>query len=187
MIELLDKTSSLKFVLLLMIVFSVFNLHVFPSYQDKINEIAGKEAKVLDTRIDYSLAEVDLVFADMGVIGRDFYKSTVIPVDMIYPIIYGSFFILLLTYLLKKITATDSKLMFLSFLPVFVVLFDYWENINILNLLDTYPNLNPQDVIQGELITKLKWLSAFISIFLVLTLSIIIISRRFREIVRPLN
>ena len=187
MIELLNKITNFRLVLLLMLTFSVFSAYLLPSYQDKMNQIAGKEAVVLDTRINYSLADVNVVFTDMGVIGRDFYKSTIIPVDMVYPIIYGLFLIILLLFLLKKITVIDSKLMFLSLVPIFAVLFDYWENINILNLLATYPNLNPQDVVHGELITRLKWSFASISILLVLALSIIVASKKIRTVARLLK
>ncbi len=185
MINLLNKTTSLKIIFVLLILFVGFNGYIFPSYQNQMNEIAGKSVEVLDTRMAYTLEEVNAMFNDLGASGRSLYKFIITPIDMIYPIVYGLFLIFLLTFLLKKITASDSKLILLSLLPMSIVLFDYLENFNTLNLLKNYPDLSQTSVFYGDLVTKIKWYCAYASLSLVLILTIIVISQKFKQIFLP--
>ena len=100
-------------------------------------------------------------------------------VDMIYPIVYGVFFVLLLASLLKKLFSKKSKIIFLSFLPLIGVLFDYLENFNTLKLLNKFPNITPEQVDYGSQMTQIKWVFLIMSILLVFALAITIPVQRF--------
>ncbi len=91
MLTLLQRTSNWKFILPLFVLFRGVSFYVFPTYQAKMNKVAGVEIQPLDTRFSYILAEVTNDFEKLGAKGRDLYKLIVDRIDMIYPIIYGVF------------------------------------------------------------------------------------------------
>ena len=178
MIKILQSTSTWKYILPLFILFCGVTFYIFPKYQSQLREIAGEEVKPLDTRFSYTLEEVVSDFEKLGVEGRHVYQFIVGRIDMIFPVIYGLFFILTLAYLLKKITPPHSKWMLIALLPVLGMLFDYLENFNTLSLLKNYPDLSAQGVAWGEQMTRLKHGFLFLSIGLILFLAIGVVIKK---------
>jgi hypothetical protein len=172
MIKLLQRISNWKFILPFFLLFGFITFYLFPHYQLQLSQAAGEEIKPLDVRFSYSLSEVNYLFNKLGVEGRELYKKVVGRVDMIYPIIYGFFFGLTLAYLLKKISRRKPKLILIALLPVFGVLFDYLENLNTLNLLRQYPNIEEHGVSWGKQVTMIKHMFLFASLALILLLAI---------------
>ncbi|CAM4225888.1 hypothetical protein [Zobellia nedashkovskayae] len=84
---------------------------------------------------------VKALFNALGPQGRDAYIYRQLPVDMVYPALFGISYCLVLAYFFKKLNKLNSKLFFLCLLPLFAGLADYLENIGIINLLANYPNL----------------------------------------------
>jgi len=89
----------------------------------------------------YDLDYVKVLFNALGTHGRDAYIYRQLPVDMVYPALFGISYCLVLAYFFKKLNKLKSKLFFLCLLPLFAGLADYLENMGILNLLANYPNL----------------------------------------------
>lgn len=176
MIQILQKASTWKYLLPLFVMLCGFYAIIFPYYQSQLSVIAGEEVKPLDVRFTYTLEEVTRDFGKLGEAGRNVYKVVVGRVDMIFPVVYGLFLMLLLVNLLKKTTKPGSRLMLIALLPALVMLFDYLENLNTLRLLENYPDLLPQAVARGEQMTRIKWLSLFLSLGLafLLTASLLI-------------
>ncbi len=63
--------------------------------------------------------------------------------------------------------------MLIALLPTVGMLFNYRENFNILNLLNSYPNLAQQGVNWGEQMTRLKHGFLLLSIGLALVLALV--------------
>lgn len=179
MIKILQRTSNWKYILPLFILFCGVSFFIFPKYQSQLAEMAGEEVKPLDIRFSYTVDEVINDFEKLGVEGRDLYKFIVGRIDMVYPIIYGLFFILVLAYLLKKVTNPDSKFILIALLPLLGMLFDYLENFNTLSLLNNYPNLSEQGVAWGEQMTRIKHGLLFFSIGCALVLAIVLLIKKF--------
>lgn len=68
--------------------------------------------------------------------------------------------------------------MLLAFFPLIGMAFDYLENINILKLLDTFPNLSPDTVSLAERFTLLKHAFLFTSVAMILLLFLFVIFKR---------
>jgi hypothetical protein len=77
----------------------------------------------------------------LGAEGRDYYLYRQIPLDMIYPSLFGISFSLLLNYIFKK-AKLCSKYYILTLIPLFAGLFDYIENIGIILMLTSYPSFS---------------------------------------------
>lgn len=162
-------------VFFLLVTFSVFT---FPAYQAKMAAAAGEPVEPLDTRFSYSAEEVVAVFEKLGAEGRSVYRIVVGRIDMIFPLLYGSLFILVLASLLKKVVPYRSRLMLLAFFPLIGMLFDYLENVKILRLLDTFPNVSSETVAFAERFTLLKHAFLFTCVAMIVLLILFVIMKR---------
>jgi len=99
--------------------------------------------KLLDMMpMGYDAAYVNLLFNALGEQGRHAYLFNQIPVDMIYPGLFGLSNCLIIAYILKKLGKFDGSLFYFCFVPIFAGLFDYGENIGIITLLMSYPKIS---------------------------------------------
>lgn len=96
MTDLLVKYSNWKVILGLFLLFVIFSALAFPTYQARMTAAAGEQFEPLDMRSSYSREEVVADFQKLGTEGRSVYKTVVGRIDMLYPLLYGSLFILLL-------------------------------------------------------------------------------------------
>lgn len=104
----------------------------------------------------------------LGVKGRDLYMYQQLPVDFIYPGLFAVSCCLVLSWLFAKSLNTNSKMFYLCFVPVAAGLFDYLENIGIVRMLISYPNVADSLVSITSFLTILK--SGFTTTFFVLLL-----------------
>ena len=88
----------------------------------------------------YSAGYVNSLLNNLGEKGRDVYLYNQIPLDMIYPFLFGTTYCLLLAFIIKKLGKKESNLFYLCYIPLFAGLFDYFENIGIIMLLVSYPD-----------------------------------------------
>jgi hypothetical protein len=130
----------------------------------------------------YNSDYVNLLFEALGEQGRYAYLFHQIPVDMIYPLLFGISNCLVLAWILNKLGKFHSLLFNLCLLPVFAGVFDYCENFGIISLLKSYPH-NPAYLSQiTNVFTVLK--SFFTSLYfgvLIITLIVFAINRIFRK------
>lgn len=76
----------------------------------------------------------------LGSQGREVYLHTQIPVDLIYPGLFGISYCLVMAYFLNKLGKLDSYLFYFCLIPIFSGIFDYFENIGIIAMLNNYPD-----------------------------------------------
>lgn len=170
--ELLEKIAKPKWILLFFVLYCVLSLYAFPAALSKIKSPKKEEVKILDTRLHYSVRDVETLFLQLGPEGRATYASVASGLDMVYPLVYGILFVLVLAFLLQQVVKPRSPLLYLSLLPLLGVLFDYLENFNTLSLLRSYPQLSVNDVVRGEGLTRTKWSVLFFCFLIVLFLLI---------------
>ena len=178
MTHLLSKYSNWKLILPAFIFFVGFSAFFFPRYQKKMQDAAGEPIAPLDTRFSYTYEDVRSAFERLGVDGRNVYSDLSSRIDMIYPLIYGLLFILVLAWALKKLTRPGSPALWLAFLPVIGMFFDYLENLTTIKLLNSFPELDPESVAFAERMTILKHGFLFLSVALAVLLSITAMAKR---------
>lgn len=138
-----------------------------------MSELAGVHTPMIDTRNGYDLVEIQEFFTIIKQEGRASHKFATGVVDMIFPWAYGILFVLISAFFLKKITSPDSKWMYLSLFPVLLMIVDYIENFNTLELLESYPNLTAEMVDTASKVTGIKSMLTQLSMTLPLILGII--------------
>ena len=176
--ETLAKFSNWKTLLPLFLIFALFSFYIFPQYQYRMTEAANGPVAPLDTRFSYTVEEARGAFDKLGAAGREVYREVVSRVDMVYPIVYGLLFMLVLAWILKKLTTSSSSWLFLALLPLVGVTFDYLENINTRKLLAQYPNLSTASVSWGERMTQFKHIAGLLSVALAVILFIVVMIRK---------
>ena len=106
----------------------------------------------------------------LGVAGRNAYLYNQIPVDLIYPFLFGITYCLLLAYLLNRLNSLKAEHFYLCLLPLGAGLFDYLENIGIINLLVSYPHLSDASIQITAFFTVFKSLLSTISFSILIVL-----------------
>jgi hypothetical protein len=96
--------------------------------------------KILDLKFGYDAGYVNALFTTLGETGRHVYLYNQLPVDMVYPLLAGLTYCLVIGYLLRKLEKFEGPLFYLCLTPLLSGLFDYIENIGIISLLVSYPN-----------------------------------------------
>ncbi len=89
----------------------------------------------------YNSTYVSTLFETLGVEGRAVYLYNQLPIDMIYPFLFGISYCLLIAYFLKKLNKLNTTFFYLCFLPIIAGIADYLENFGIIKMLNDYPNL----------------------------------------------
>lgn len=164
--ELLNRYSTGRNVLVLFvitqIIYAFMLLYTIPNVMNH-----AKGMKLLDMQpAGYSAEYAKSLFDHLEASGREAYLFRQIPVDMIYPLLFAVTYSLLLTFLFKKSFNPSSKIHSLSLIPIVGGLFDYLENIGIINMLSIYPNFSVFLANMTNVFSVLK--SIFITLFFVL-------------------
>ncbi len=126
----------------------------------------------------YDLNYVNELFTAIGENGRLTYLSNQIPVDMIYPLLFGLSYCLLLGYLLKKMNKLNSQYIYLCLIPIIAGIADYLENIGIITMLKNYPELTEVAVKTTSSFSLIKSISTS-AFFIVLIVMLIILGIKF--------
>lgn len=162
----LKKLASGKTVLILFaITMSVYLLMLF--YTIPMVESFAPNTALFDLSLSgYSYQHAISLLKELGNEGRQMYLSRQLPLDFIYPGLFAMSYTLLLIWLFSKSFETTSKIYYLAFIPALGGLFDYLENIYIIRMINTFPDLSTGLVQVASTFTLLK--SIFTTVFFLL-------------------
>lgn len=122
----------------------------------------------------YDLEYINTLFDSLGKKGREVYLYNQIVVDMIYPFLFGISYSLLIAYFLKKLNKFNSSFFYLCFLPIIAGIADYVENIGVIIMINSYPDISQFSAIVTNIFTIIKSMTTAIY-FVVLITTIIIL------------
>lgn len=181
-VQTLEKNASGKKVLSFFVITNIVYLFMLLVTIPKTMKFS-KGMKLLDMLpTGYNIEYVNTLFSALGENGREIYLVNQIPVDMLYPFLFGFTYSLLILYFLKKIDKFKTPFIYLSFLPIIAAISDYIENFGIILMLNTYPNISRNVVNTTNAFSILKSTTTsmfFISLIVVL---IIFTIKRFKNI-----
>jgi hypothetical protein len=128
--------------------------------------------KILDMMpTGYDAAYVNELFSKLGESGRQAYLYNQIPLDLVYPALYGIGFCLVLAWFLNRMGKLGSNWIY-CLLPVFSGVFDYCENFGIIAMLQVWPEIPESLVSITNLFSILK--SGFTSVYFIVLIIVII-------------
>ena len=138
--------------------------------------------KILDMMpFGYNAAYVNTLLNTLGEKGRYAYLFNQIPLDMIYPLLFGISLCLILAYLLKKLGKLEGTLFYICFLPLISALFDYCENIGVITILNSYPDNSNLLAQTTNVFSVLKSTSTTINFVILIVLLIVLWNRKLYE------
>ena len=130
--------------------------------------------KLLDMMpMGYDSEYINSLFEALGEEGRQVYLYYQLPIDMIYPFLFGVSYCLLIGYFLKKINKLNSVFFYLCFLPVIAGIADYLENLGIITMLNNYPVLSQATMGSTNIFSILKSMTT--TVFFISLISILLI------------
>lgn len=125
----------------------------------------------------YSHAQAMTLLESLGHDGRQLYLFPQLALDFVYPGLFAICFSLMLVWVYSKRVRSDSKVLYLAVLPALGGLFDYIENILIIRMITTFPDVTKGLVSAASGSTLLK--SAFSTVsFLLLILGFALLLKR---------
>lgn len=125
----------------------------------------------------YDFEYVNELFSKLGEEGREVYLFNQIPIDMIYPFLFGITYSLLIAYFLKKLDKLNTPFFYLCLVPIIAGIADYLENFGIITMLNDFPDLSMTQINVTNIFTLIKSLSTTL-FFLILIVIIIIVGVR---------
>jgi hypothetical protein len=130
----------------------------------------------------YDFNYVNKLFSSLGNNGREIYLTSQIPVDMIYPLLFGISYCLVMAYFLKKINKLDTPLIYLCLLPIIAGIADYLENIGIISMLISYPDFTKTTVNTTCIFSVIKSISTSIYFIALLVILILFSIKLFKKV-----
>jgi hypothetical protein len=130
-------------------------------------------AVILKRKQCYNAEYVNSLLNTLGDKGRDAYLFNQIPIDMIYPFLFGITYCLVLAYILNKLGKLNVYLFYLCLIPLFSGVFDYFENIGIITMLISYPD---NSIILSQITNVFSVLkSSFTTIYFIILIIFLIV------------
>jgi len=120
------------------VVYGYMILYSIPHLVELTNGIKPLDVLPLGYSSDY----VQSLFLALGEGGRHYYLTHQIPIDMVYPALFIATYSLLTFYLLQKSGIRENAAMRLSVIPVIAGLCDYLENLGIVVMLQSFPDVS---------------------------------------------
>src|SRR5688572_25779115 len=169
--------STLKNVVILFILTNLIYVFMLTVTIQKVM-LFSNEMKLLDMMpTGYDVEYVNKLLEVLGPQGRNSYLFYQLPLDMVYPLLFGITYSLLFAFVLKKLDGLKGFLYYFCFLPWFCTLFDYFENIGIISILLNFPN-NPTTLTSVTNIFSILKSSFTTLFFTVLIISLIALVAR---------
>ena len=152
----MQRVSTGKVVLALIIpaitVYFIMLLYTIPQVSAYAPGINLFDLSLTGYSFEYAIKLLDTLGSD----GRELYLYRQLPLDFIYPGLLAGSCSLLLSWLFLKTQKTNSKLFYFCYIPVAAGLVDYLENIIIVSILTSYPNVSEVSISLASAMTIAK-------------------------------
>ncbi len=158
-IDFMQEKASGKNVLLLFVVTMAVYLLMLSVTIPRVQSYAPETALFDLSPAGYTHAQALSLLESLGRAGRDAYLFPQLALDFVYPGLFATCFSLMLIWLYSKRIRPNSKWLYLAVIPVLGGLFDYVENILIIRMITTFPDVTKGLVSAASGFTLLK--SAF--------------------------
>ncbi len=171
------RTAIISFVLFMCMLFII---NGSPFGLAKLVEITGGQS-ILDMEMmkGYSVERAYEILGALGEDGRAFNMKYIIPMDFPFPLAYGLFYFITLTLIMKNIRVSAKRPWLIGIVGLCAALFDWLENIMIINLLESYPERLVGIAKMASIFTQLKSLFIMTSMLLIILGLMIVIIKWF--------
>jgi len=158
-----DRIATVQVLVVLTLLSMLFPTVFFPA--------AGIGADTpLDLYLFYSPDQVNEYLGGLGARGRSAYAKTELTTDLLFPVVYSMALMVALVMAARRSLPPDSRLQYLRFLPLLIVIADWGENLCLAVVIDAFPDQPDAIVTAASLFTSLKWAFLVIAVMTLVTL-----------------
>lgn len=129
----------------------IFNFGLVPTLIERADG-----APLLDNRFGYTAAQVEELFEAYGEAGRSQYRTYLLLLDFAYAVVFAIANALLIAGLTRYLFPRVQALGWVALLPLVAMLLDFIENVGLLSLLGSYPDLSSGGVTFANAMTSVK-------------------------------
>jgi hypothetical protein len=153
----LHRVASGPVALVSLVIFLLFTAWALPSQASQSEAITG-DAGSPDMSFYYTANELYEFAESYGEAGRQAYIRARFTFDLAWPLVYGFFLTMGISWIFRRAFAADSNWQLANLVPVLGVILDYLENIAASLVMVRYPN--PTAVVDSlaSVFTMLKWI-----------------------------
>ena len=168
----INKISSPFVTLVCFVIFLIFTALVLPSQADDAQDYSG-EIGSPDTSFYYSAEELYQFAEAYGPPGRSAYIRARLTFDVIWPLVYLAFLTTAISWAYQKTNREGVIWQHLNIIPLFGLIFDYFENAAAAVVMAHFPDTTPILPQLAGVFTALKWIF-IVGSFAVLVLGLIL-------------
>jgi hypothetical protein len=140
-----------------LLIFLLFTVLVLPGQASR-SEVTTGDVGSPDMSFYYSADDLYQMAKSYGKEGRAEYIRARFTFDLVWPLVYGFFLSIGISWTSRKAFFKESTLQRTNIAPVLGVLFDYLENISTSLVMARYPSSTPVIDWLASIFTMLKWL-----------------------------
>ncbi|MEM7366990.1 MAG: hypothetical protein AAF587_00245 [Bacteroidota bacterium] len=173
MLTQIQRFATKKHVLIFLGLDLILMFVIMPIMGGKMAEVT-EHAKPLDLEIPtYSVEFAHEKIEAYGEAGRQLYKTIELTADVIYPLIYGFAYALLIAFFFQRAFPAQSWTKWLLLVPLATTVSDLAENLSIVSLLNAFPE-QPNHLAQlAATFSLMKW-SLILSTFVIILLGLVL-------------
>jgi hypothetical protein len=142
--------------LLAVLIFGGFMAFILPSQAEQARVYSGDFGSP-DQTFFYGAEDLYAMAEGYGPDGRAAYIRARFTFDLVFPFVYGFFFVALIGWGLSKATQAGSSWRLLILVPVMGMAFDFLENISAAALMARYPEQAPLAAALAPVFSAVKW------------------------------
>jgi hypothetical protein len=163
----MHRVASGPITLVSLAIFLLFTALVLPGQASQSEAITG-DAGSPDMSFTYTADELYAFAESYGEAGRQAYIRARFTFDLAWPLVYGFFLTMGISWIFRRAFAADSNWQLAHLVPVLGVILDYLENLAASLVMVRYPN--PTAVVDSlaSVFTMLKWIMVAGSFMLLL-------------------
>jgi|ERR1043165_82034 hypothetical protein len=152
------RIANWKTFLLGLALYMLFGAFIMPSGAKAFNQINGQKVAIFDLQVTgYSPADAKAILDKYTDEGRAFAVKFGLVADTFYPMAYTFFFLIITSLIAKGLANNGVRTGLWHLFPLTVLLADYCENIFIVQVIQSYPNLSEGMVHTASFLTCFKW------------------------------
>ena len=171
---LIERIATIRALVLLTLLSILFPTVFFPA--------AGIGAdRPLDLYFSYSPDQVYDYLDGLGEKGRSAYAKMELTTDLLFPVVYSLALTVALVMVARRVLPANSRLQYLRFFPLLIVIADWCENLGLAAVIHAYPVQRDTIVTAASLFTSLKWVFLSLTAMMLLVAAALVVARQFSD------
>ena len=170
----IERLATVRVLLVLTLLSALFPAVLFPA--------AGiGNDRPLDLYFSYSPDQAYEYLSGLGAKGRSAYARMELTTDLLFPVVYSLALIVALVMTARRALPPESRLQYLRFFPLLIVIADWCENLSLAAVIHAYPDQLDAVVTAASLFTSLKWVLLSLTVMMLFVASVLAVAMQFRD------